>query len=76
MAARVLRVKVIPRSVKSEIVGQMADGTLKVRIAAAPEKGAANEALIGLLADHFGVPPSAVAITAGHVARTKLVRIE
>jgi uncharacterized protein YggU (UPF0235/DUF167 family) len=54
----------------------MSDGTLKVRIAAAPEKGAANEALIAVLADHFGVPRSAVAITSGHVARMKLVRID
>ena len=34
-----LRVKVIPRSAKSEIVGEMADGTLKVKIAAPPENG-------------------------------------
>ena len=33
-----LRVKVIPRSAKSEIVGEMADGTLKVKIAAPPEQ--------------------------------------
>ena len=44
-----LRVKVIPRSPRSEIVGELADGTLKVRIAAAPERGKANEALIELL---------------------------
>lgn len=40
-----LRVKVIPRNAKSEIVGEMADGTLKVKIAAPPEHGRANEAL-------------------------------
>jgi len=54
MAARMIRVKVIPRSAKSEIAGQMADGTLKVKLAAVPEKGRANEALIVVLADHFG----------------------
>jgi uncharacterized protein (TIGR00251 family) len=76
MATRMIRVKVIPRSAKSEIAGQMADGTLKVRLAAVPEKGRANGALIVLLADHFGVPPGAVTIASGHGAQRKLVRIE
>ena len=44
-----LRVKVIPRSAKTEIVGEMADGTLKIKIAAPPEKGKANEELIRFL---------------------------
>jgi uncharacterized protein (TIGR00251 family) len=70
-----IRVKVIPRSARSEIAGQMADGTLKVKLAAVPEKGRANEALIVLLADHFGVPPSAVTIASGHGTQRKLVRI-
>jgi len=76
MAARMIRVKVIPRSAKSEIAGELADGTLKVRLAAVPEKGRANEALIVLLADHFGVPASAVTIASGHGAQRKLVRVE
>jgi uncharacterized protein (TIGR00251 family) len=71
-----LRVKVIPRSAKSEIVGKMADGTLKIRIAAPPEKGKANEALIALLAGHFGVGRASVEILSGHGAASKLVRIK
>jgi uncharacterized protein (TIGR00251 family) len=70
-----LRVKVIPRSAKSEIAGEMADGTLKVRIAAPPEKGKANEALVAILAAHFGVARSAVTIVSGHTTPLKLVRI-
>ena len=70
-----LRVKVIPRSAKSEIAGEMADGTLKVRIAAPPERGKANEALIALLATHFGVARNAVTILSGHATSLKLVRI-
>jgi uncharacterized protein (TIGR00251 family) len=70
-----LRVKVIPRSAKSEVAGEMADGTLKVRIAAPPEKGKANEALIALLAAHFGVSRDAVTIVSGHATPLKLVRI-
>jgi uncharacterized protein (TIGR00251 family) len=70
-----LRVKVVPRSSKSEIVGELGDGTLKVKIAAPPEKGKANEALCLLLAERYGVPRSAVTIVSGHGAALKLVRI-
>ena len=71
-----LRVKVIPRSPKTEIAGEMADGTLKVKIAAPPEKGKANEALCAFLARHYGVPRAAVTIVSGHAAALKLVRID
>ena len=71
-----LRVKVIPRSAKTEIAGEMSDGTLKVKIAAPPEKGKANAALCAFLAGHFKVPRSAVAIVSGHGAALKLVRVE
>ncbi len=71
-----LRVKVIPRSVKSEIAGEMADGTLKVKIAAPPEKGKANDELCVFLARHFGVARDAVTIVSGHAAARKLVRVE
>lgn len=70
------RVKVIPRSAKTEIAGEMADGTLKVKIAAPPEKGKANEVLCAFLAAHYGVPRSAVTIVSGHSAALKLVRVE
>lgn len=70
------RVKVIPRSAKSEIAGEMADGTLKGKIAAPPEKGKANDALCVFLAQHYGVPRSAVSIVSGHSATLKLVRVE
>ena len=68
--------KVIPRSAKSEVAGEMANSVLKVKIAATPEKGKANQELIALLATHFGVPRGAVSIVSGHTAPFKLVRIE
>ena len=70
-----VRVKVIPRSARTEIAGEMADGTLKIRIAAPPEKGRANDALCVFLARHFGVPREAVSIVSGHSAALKLVRV-
>lgn len=65
----------MPRSQRNEILGLMADGTLKVKIAAAPEKGKANAELCALLARHYGVPKSAVTILSGETSTRKLVRI-
>ncbi len=70
-----LRVKVIPRSPRTEFAGQMADGTLKVRLAAVPEKGQANDALCIFLAAHYAVPRHRVTIISGQTAALKLVRI-
>ncbi len=68
-----LRVKAIPRSAKTEIVGEMADGTLKIKIAAPPEKGKANDELVRFLALHYGV--KGVEIISGHTAALKMVRL-
>ena len=68
-----LRVTAIPRSAKTEIVGTMADGTLKIKIAAPPEKGRANDELVRFLAAHFGVKE--VEIISGHTAALKMVRL-
>lgn len=70
-----ITVKVIPKSSKTELVGRLPDGTWKVKVAAAPEKGKANQALCAFLAEHFGVPPSRVCVVGGHTARIKRVRI-
>lgn len=70
-----LRVKVIPKSSKSEVVGYLPDGTLKVKIAAAPERGKANAELCALLARQFGVPRKNVAIVSGETSQYKHVRI-
>jgi uncharacterized protein len=68
-----LRVKVIPRAAKTEIVGTMSDGTLKIKIAAPPEKGKANDELVRFLAEHYKVKN--VEIVSGHSAALKLVRL-
>lgn len=71
-----LRVKVIARSASSAVAGELPDGTLKVRIAAPPERGKANAELCRLLAEHFGVERSAVTLLSGHTSPLKLVRID
>jgi uncharacterized protein len=70
-----VRVKVVPRSSCSEVVGRLDNGTLKVKIAAPPEKGKANDELIRVLAAHFGVARGAVTIVSGHSTPLKLVSI-
>ncbi len=54
-----LRVKVVPGASRSEIVGVLGD-PLKIRIAAPPEKGKANQALLQLIADWLGTKNVAV----------------
>ena len=70
----IFKVQVVPRSSRSEIVGEH-NGALRVRIAAAPVDGAANEELVRLLARALHVSRSAVEISAGHSARLKTVRV-
>lgn len=67
-------VRVLPRSSRSEIVGEHG-GALKVRIASPPVDGAANAELIILLAKRFGVSKSDVAILAGETSKSKRIRI-
>lgn len=74
--SRELQVKVIPKSSKSEVAGILDDGTLKVRVAAPPEKGRANEELRVTLARHFGVRARDVEIISGETSQRKRVRIK
>ena len=69
-----LRVRVAPRAAHARILG-VHDGALKVSLTAPPVDGAANEALIALLAEALGVPRRAVAITHGHTSKSKTVLI-
>lgn len=70
-----VKVKVIPRSSRTELVGTMDDGTLRVKVAAVPEKGQANVALCDFLAQHFRVPRNQVEVASGHTASIKIVRV-
>ena len=67
-------VRVVPRASRSQIVGE-ADGALRVRIAAPPVAGAANDELVRVLARALRVSRSAVAITAGQTSRLKRVAV-
>ncbi len=77
--AIVLAVRLTPRADRDAIdgVGKRADGeTLALaRVRAVPEDGAANKALVALLAKTFGRPKSAIDLVAGATARIKQLRI-
>ena len=75
-----LAVRLTPRGGRAAIDGWAVDGEgrpyLKVRVAAPPVEGAANAALIALLAKTLGLPKSALSIASGAGARLKLIDIE
>jgi uncharacterized protein (TIGR00251 family) len=70
----VLRVHVQPGTGRSAVVGRHGDA-LKVRVAAPPVEGRANEALVHFLAATLGVQEDAVALVSGESSRAKRVRI-
>lgn len=70
-----LRVWVQPGASRTELVGLVEDA-LKIRVAAPAQKGKANEALLGFLAELFGVPRSSVRLVRGQTTRSKVVHIK
>ncbi|HEY8212253.1 MAG TPA: DUF167 family protein [Myxococcaceae bacterium] len=69
-----LRVLVQPRASRSRVVGEHG-GALKIALAAPPVDGAANEALVELLAELLGVPRRQVSLVSGQSSRRKAVRV-
>jgi uncharacterized protein len=67
-------VRVQPRAKRDEITGEHG-GALKIRLAAPPIEGRANDALCRFLADCLNVPLAAVKIAAGAHSRAKRVEI-
>lgn len=63
-----------PRSSRSGVDGLHGDA-LRVRVNAPPVDGAANEAVVEVLARALGVPRRAVSIVAGHGSRSKVVEV-
>ena len=66
--------RVSPGARRTELVGRHGDGW-KVRVAAYPEHGRANEAVLGLLAERVGLPRRALSIVSGRSAREKVVHM-
>jgi uncharacterized protein (TIGR00251 family) len=70
----ILRLTVVPGAQRTQVVGLQGD-RLKVRLAAAPEKGAANRELIAFLARTLQLPKSSFRLTRGAQSRGKVVEV-
>lgn len=69
-------ITVKPGSKKGPLVDVAADGSMVVFVRERAVDGAANDGVIKLLADHFGVPKSRIQIVRGHTSRSKLVDVD
>lgn len=70
----IIEVKVAPRSSKKAFAG-VADNIVKIKLTAPPAGGAANEQLIELLSEHYGIRKSNIVILKGETSRRKTVKI-
>jgi hypothetical protein len=71
----ILRVRLTPRAARSRIDGWDGD-LLRVRVAAPPVEGKANDALLRLLAKALDVPPSRLRLVKGRTSREKVIAVE
>jgi uncharacterized protein len=69
-----LAVKVVPGASRTRIAGRYGNG-IKVQVAAAPERGRANEAVIELLTQTLGVKRNQIELISGHTQPQKVFRI-
>ena len=69
-----IQVKVKPNSRTEEVSHE--GNNFVVRVKEPPQEGRANEAVIKLLAGHFGVPQSQVKILSGFKSKNKVIQIE
>lgn len=70
------RVRVTPRASRTEAIGFDAEGRLRVRVAAPPVDGAANEALIAWLSRALKCPKSRIHVRSGQAGRSKTIEID
>jgi len=70
-----LAIHVQPRARRTEVAGRHGDA-IKIRLAAPPVDGAANDELIRFLAGQLGVAQRAVTIVGGETSRAKRVAVE
>jgi uncharacterized protein (TIGR00251 family) len=69
-----LRLRVQPRASRTEVAGRHGDA-IRIRVAAPPVDGAANEAIVRFLAERLGVPRAAVRLERGATGRSKVVSV-
>lgn len=70
-----IKVRVYPNAAKNEIAGY-SEGVLRIRVAAPPVKGKANQELVSFLSRLLDISKGSVRILKGHTARNKLIAVE
>lgn len=70
----VVDVRVVPRAKKTELAGTR-DGAILIRVSAPPVEGAANDAVIALLAERLDIPRRHIRIVSGQSSRHKRLEI-
>ncbi len=70
-----VRLRVSPGARRDELVGRHGEGW-KVRVAAPPEGGRANDAVLDLLARELSLPRRSLSIVSGQTSRVKIVQME
>lgn len=76
LSKTVLKVKLIPRAARNEIVDFMSDGTLKIKLTAPPVEGQANQAVSKFLAEILEVSNRDIKIISGKTSHNKLISID
>ena len=66
--------KIVPASSRTAIAGLL-DGMVKIKVAAPPEKGKANQLLLSFLAKQLGVKTKALRIISGQSSPVKQIKI-
>ena len=74
MPGRRINIRVIPRA-RQNRVEEIAPDTFRVHTTAVPADGAANDAVIKMLAKHLGVPKTGIKIIRGETGRDKIIEL-
>ena len=70
------QVRVTPKSRANEVRASRADGSIRIRVTAAPTDGEANEAVLALLGKQLGLPRRAVRLAGGAKSRVKWIEAD
>lgn len=70
-----LETKIIPGSSRTEIMGWLGK-CLKIKVAAPPEKGKANQAVVKILAEKLALNEASITIVSGSTSQRKVIEIE
>ena len=71
-----ITVRLTPRAGRNGIDGFGEDGALRIRVTAPPLDGAANDALVRVVAKALRLAPSAVTIVSGEASRVKVIEVD